>query len=117
MRCEPQLIFTAVTALGPSYVVVTDGARGAFVGSRAEILFGAAERTEVVGTAGAGDALPQPSALILQVGCRRMTSLAAATVNAGSGVQHVDTQTGLLRNHEIIDRIGETKRAIRRWHL
>ena len=36
----------ALTQLGPKYVTVTDGARGAFVGSREEIIFSPAPETE-----------------------------------------------------------------------
>ena len=46
----------ALTEVGPKYVIITDGARGAFVGSHDEILFSPALETKIVGTAGAGDA-------------------------------------------------------------
>ena len=36
----------ALTQLGPKYVVVTDGARGAFVGSHRELIFGPAQEFE-----------------------------------------------------------------------
>ena len=42
----------ALTQAGPKYVIVTDGARGAFVGSHDEILFSPALETKIVGTAG-----------------------------------------------------------------
>ena len=107
----------AITALGPNYVVVTDGAHGAFVGSATEVLFAAAQNSEVVGTAGAGDAFAATFSAFIARDCPADEALAAATVNAASVVRHVDTQTGLLANHEINEKISEVKGAIRRWFL
>ena len=60
----------ALTQLGPKYVAVTDGARGAFVGSHNEIIFSLALKSKIVGTAGAGDAFGATLTAYLALGYR-----------------------------------------------
>jgi ribokinase len=69
------------------------GARGAFVGSHDEMLFSPALETEIVGTAGAGDAFGATLTAYLALGPID-EAVSAATVNSASVVEHVDTQTG-----------------------
>ncbi|PKU25718.1 carbohydrate kinase family protein [Telmatospirillum siberiense] len=109
----------AVTALGPKYVVLTDGARGAFVATREALSFCPAAQCDVVGTAGAGDAFAATFAAFIALGRREEDALRAATWNAASVVGNVDTQTGLLPL-EAIERAlaGEARLpAVRRWPL
>ena len=105
----------AMIQLGPRYVAVTDGARGAFIASREEIIFSPALETKVVGTAGAGDAFGATLTAYLALGYRMDAAVSAATANSASVVGHVDTQTGLLRRHELDQRVPAGQRAIRRW--
>ena len=105
----------ALTQSGPKYVIVTDGARGAFVGSHDEILFSPALETKIVGTAGAGDAFGATLTAYLALGRGIDEAVSAATVNSASVVEHVDTQTGLLRRHELDQKAAAGQRAIRRW--
>jgi ribokinase len=91
----------ALTELGPKYVAVTDGARGAFVASRKEIIFSPALESKIVGTACAGDAFGATLTAYLALGYRLAEAVCAATANSASVVGHVDTQTGLLRREEI----------------
>jgi ribokinase len=107
----------ALTQIGPKYVIVTDGARGAFVGSHDEILFSPALETKIVGTAGAGDAFGATLSAYLALGRRIDEAVSAATINSASVVEHVDTQTGLLRRHELDQKAAARQRAIRRWPL
>jgi ribokinase len=107
----------ALTQLGPRYVIITDGARGAFVGSRRELIFGPAQESSVVGTAGAGDAFGATLTAYLAHGRLIDDALVAATVNSASVVQHVDTQTGLLRRHDLDQKVGKGRQALRRWPL
>lgn len=106
----------ALTSAGPKHVIVTDGARGAFVGSSDEILFSSALKTKIVGTAGAGDAFGATIAAYLASGRRLDEAVYAATINSASVVEHVDTQTGLLRR-EILDKkvAAVGSQTIRRW--
>jgi ribokinase len=105
----------ALTSAGPKYVIVTDGARGAFVGSDDEIVFSPALETKIVGTAGAGDAFGATLATYLTFGRRIDEAVYAATINSASVVGHVDTQTGLLRRYLLDQKIAEGQPTIRRW--
>jgi ribokinase len=107
----------ALTELGPKYVAVTDGARGAFVASHKEIVFSPALESKIVGTAGAGDAFGATLTAYLALGYRLAEAVCAATANSASVVGHVDTQTGLLRRHELDQKVAAGQRAIRSWPL
>jgi sugar/nucleoside kinase (ribokinase family) len=111
--------FRALARLGPKHVVVTDGGRGAFVASSAEILFAPALNSKVVGTAGAGDALGATFATYVTLGLPVEQSLRAATINSASVVGHIDTQTGMLRREELDRRLAATQPqpAVRRWPM
>jgi ribokinase len=110
--------FSALTRLGPKYVVITDGARGAFVGAQGEILFAPALKSRVVGTAGAGDAFGATFTAYVALGRSIEEALRAATINSASVVGHIDTQTGLLRRQEIDQRLASTPQpAVRRWRV
>ena len=109
--------FRALERLGPKHIVITDGARGAFVASTAEILFAPALEPRVVGTAGAGDAFGATFATYVMLGKPIDDALRAATINSASVVGHIDTQTGMLRREELDRRLAATppQPAIRRW--
>jgi ribokinase len=111
--------FRALTRLGPKHVVVTDGARGAFVASAAEILFAPALKLKVVGTAGAGDAFGATFAAYVALGQPIAEALRAATINSASVVGHIDTQSGMLRRDELDRRLAATppQPSIRRWAM
>lgn len=108
-----------VNALGPKYVVLTDGARGAFVATGEALSFCPAAPCDVVGTAGAGDAFAATFAAFIALGRSDEDALRAATWNAASVVGNVDTQTGLLRLDAIEAALGGEARlpTIRRWSL
>jgi ribokinase len=104
--------------LGPKYVVITDGARGAFVGSASEILFAPALHATVVGTAGAGDSFGATFTAYLTLARPIAEALRAAAINSASVVAHIDTQTGLLCRQELDRRVTASPPPdIRRWVL
>lgn len=107
----------ALARLGPRYVVVTDGAQGAFLGSAQEILYAPAVRSRVVGTTGAGDAFSATFSSYVALGRPADEALQAAAINSGSVVEYIDTQTGLLRREELDRRLAATsvQPVIRRW--
>jgi ribokinase len=107
----------ALTRLGPKYVTVTDGGRGAFVGSDKEIIFSPALESKIVGTAGAGDAFGATLTAYLALGYRIDEAIRAATVNSASVVGYVDTQSGLLRRHDLDQKVAAEQPSIRRWPL
>ena len=109
----------AVTGLGLSYMVITDGGGGAYVGTAEEILYCPVLPCEIVGTAGAGDAFASTFTACLALGWSNDHALRAATINAASVVGYVDTQTGLLRIGPLNAAMKKHAKAlpVRRWKL
>ena len=87
---------SALLALGPSVVLLTDGDNGAFAAVDGELVHCPILPAEVRGTAGAGDAFGATFASHFLQERDLKRALKAASVNASSVVGHVDTQTGLL---------------------
>ena len=108
-----------LVGLGPRHVVLTDGAAGAFVGTRDEILFCPAVPTKVVGTAGAGDAFAATFATQIALGDDPAKALVAASHNAAAVLAYVDTQSGLLHRESLDERLaaGSEPLDVRRWDL
>lgn len=90
---------------GPRYVVITDGIEGSYLSSPQGLFYCPILKTEVAGTAGAGDSFTSTLAGMLATGMTPDEALRAATVNASSVVSHVDTQAGLLGRKEIQERV------------
>lgn len=110
--------FRVLTAMGPRYVVMTDGSRGAFVATPDEILYCPAISCPVVGTAGAGDAFASTFTAYVALGRSAEDALRAATLNAASVVGYADTQMGLLRRQELEEPLSaatDTLRVYRLW--
>lgn len=109
--------FRALVQMGPRFVIVTDGRHGAFLGTKEAIHFCPVLETKVAGTAGAGDAFNATFAASIALGRAPQDALRAAVVNAGSVVEHVDTQTGLLSFEEIERRreLAKVKLDVRTW--
>jgi ribokinase len=109
----------ALGRLGPKYVVLTDGGRGAFVATADQLLFCPAIKCDVVGTAGAGDAFASTFTAFITLGRSEEEALKAATLNAASVVGHVDTQTGLLNLAAIEAKLADKDDLppVRRWSL
>ena len=82
-----------------------------------EIIFSPALESKIVGTAGAGDAFGATLTAYLGLGYRIDEAIQAATVNSASVVGYVDTQNGLLRRHELDQKVAAGQRAIKRWPL
>jgi ribokinase len=94
--------FDAMRAMGPRFVVVTDGRNGAFLGTREAIHFcPAIVETTVMGTAGAGDAFNSTFTASIALGLKPEEALRTAAVNAAAVVRYADTQTGLLSREQI----------------
>jgi ribokinase len=98
-------------------VLVTDGGRGAFVGSAGQILFAPSVKSAVVGTAGAGDAFGATFTAYVALGRAIEEALRAAAINSASVVGHIDTQTGLLRKQELDRRLTKPEPCFRRWTI
>lgn len=99
----------AMLERGVRYVVITNGADGAYVGTESEILYCPTLPTPVAGTAGAGDAFASTFVAWLAKSDNPAEALRAATINAASVVGFADTQEGLLSGDKISGRLGEAE--------
>ncbi|PIZ40499.1 hypothetical protein COY35_02135 [candidate division WWE3 bacterium CG_4_10_14_0_2_um_filter_47_8] len=95
--------------LGPRFVVVTDGPRGAYgFGAGGEFLFQKTYPLKLVERTGAGDAFSAGFAAALVGGKDLKEALRWGTVNAAFATQKVGAQTGLLKKAELL-------KVLRRW--
>jgi ribokinase len=108
---------TMLHALGPRYVAVTDGSKGAYISGNGQLVYCPALPVEVAGTAGAGDAFAATLAARLSAGDSTDDAMIAASINAASVVEVVDTQSGLLKSAEIDSRmaVALAKLRIETW--
>ncbi len=88
--------FTALRDAGARYVLVTDGASGAFLADRERIRYCPSAKATVAGTAGAGDAYAATLATFLAEGRPPEEAMRASALNAASVVAYIDTQRGLM---------------------
>jgi len=109
----------AMTSLGVGMLVVTNGADGAYVGTREAIWHCTVPKVKVAGTAGAGDAFASTFAGLVASGESVEDAIRGATCNAGSVVSHLDTQTGLLTRDRLAARVKryEPKLKVTMWDL
>ncbi len=95
----------AITSLGVEMLLITNGADGAYVGTREAIWHCTVPPVTVAGTAGAGDAFASTFAGQITAGVSIDRALMMATCNAGSVVSHLDTQSGLLTRKQLDARV------------
>jgi sugar/nucleoside kinase (ribokinase family) len=106
----------AVRSLGVKWLVITDGAEGAYVAAEDGLYFCPTLKTEVAGTAGAGDAFASTLAGALVGGADVPTAMQRAAVNAASVVSRIDTQEGLLDDATLKTRIKEAADLLETRH-
>lgn len=106
---------TAVLSCGPKIVLVTDGGRGAFVGTREGIRHCGTVPVTVAGTAGAGDAYASTFSYLASRGLNIGDAMRGATLNAASVIGQVDTQGGLLGAEELNARVREHGPDVKMW--
>jgi ribokinase len=111
--------FVRLRELGPKWVVLTDGKSGAYVSSPSGLLHCPSQSVAVVGTAGAGDAFNSTFSALVAQSIAVDKAVVAATVNAASVVTHIDTQSGLLRRKDLMDRAAELQGSfiVNHWEL
>jgi ribokinase len=109
--------FAAMRKLGPKYVVVTDGRRGALIGAPDAVVHCPVIEVAVAGTAGAGDAFASTFAGCIAQGLSVEDAAMSGAINASSVIGFTDTQSGLLRASALADRREQLRPnfAIRRW--
>jgi ribokinase len=110
--------FKCLLDTGCGMVVVTDGLHGAFVATGDRVVHCSIIPTNVVGTAGAGDAFASTFVALNALGWPLERTLKAATINSASVVRHADTQTGLMRLAELEEATeSEQRLGVRDWAL
>lgn len=90
-----------ICSAGPKYFSLTDGMEGAYFFDGEKLFYCSSYKVTPWGTAGAGDAFASTIVAQLLMGYSAERALLAATRNAGSVVEYVDTQTGLLSSTAI----------------
>jgi len=111
--------FRCLLDAGAGMVVITDGKNGAFVATAREVAFCPAVPTQVVGTAGAGDAFASTFVALTAMKHPLKQALRGASLNAASVVRHADTQTGLLTYAQLEAELAAPERegAFRAWPI
>jgi|SRR3989338_1744402 len=87
-------------ALGPEYVVITDGKSGAHCSHDGTLYFAPTHRVKIIETTGAGDAFASTFLAGLLLGADVAYSLALATTNAESVITHHGAKNKLLTLRE-----------------
>ena len=97
---------TRVRARGLANILITDGIEGAYLANADGVYHCPTLRTEVKGTAGAGDAFTSTLSALLASGEKVEAALRAAAVNAAAVVAAVDTQSGLLNRDQLDEKVS-----------
>lgn len=111
--------FKAMQHFGFRQVIVTDGSQGAYAGVDGVLYYCPPRRGPVAGTAGAGDAFVSTYAAFSMGGGDISRALQLASLNAGSVIQHTDTQTGLCRRAALERHLVDLspQLPVRQWPL
>lgn len=114
-----EAFFEALAEQGLKRVVITDGDQGAYSLEGREIIYCPAANAErIAGTAGAGDAFAATFAAYVASGALAEHALRAASLNAASVLEHVDTQTGLLTRARLEEQLATRQKPhILRWQI
>ena len=102
----------AMLQLGPQCIIITDGKHGAYAATANELTYCPSLASQVVGTAGAGDAFTSTFTAHYANGCCAGEALQRATVNATSVIAFADTLTGLLTKSQIEDAWQKSKHSL-----
>jgi sugar/nucleoside kinase (ribokinase family) len=94
-------VVSEVCNLGPKMVLITNGAEGAYAGTREGIQFHPAGKAKVGNTAGAGDAFATTFSAYASANYKTITCLKAATANAVSVIEAPNTHLGLLSGEQM----------------
>ena len=85
-----------IHTLGPKYIVITDGANGAYLGLDNTVLYRPCIPCDVETTIGVGDAFNATFATAIVTRQSALNALNMAAVNAASVASTLDTQSGLM---------------------
>lgn len=107
----------ALAARGVRYTVITDGGAGAYVFADDVLTHCPIRRTDVLGTAGAGDSFAATLSAQIASSIPVADALMAAVCNAASVVTYVDTQTGLLDAEALAATVRAANLSPRAWPI
>lgn len=97
--------FPLLLSLGPSIVVVTDGAHGIYAATQEKKLFHKALQIKVISSVGAGDAFGSTFVASLLKGKSIEDAVRCGMINSASVISQVGAKTGLLTFDEIEKRL------------
>ena len=106
---DPEELCQKLAALGPRAVALTDGRKGAYSFSREGFFYAPEYPGERVEATGAGDSFTTGYIAALFYGLPHQEAILWGPVNAGSVVQHVGPQAGLLTKVQIEGRLKKLK--------
>lgn len=86
---------SALHRLGPRWVLITDGGRGAWLSGAGQLRHCPVLRSHVASTTGAGDGYGGTLASLLATGTAPAQAMQMAAINAAGVVSHVNTTDGL----------------------
>ncbi|MDF2529985.1 MAG: pfkB carbohydrate kinase family protein [Gammaproteobacteria bacterium] len=104
--------FEEVLNLGPSVVVVTNGAEGVYVATPERLYFHKSMPVKVVNTLGAGDAFGSSFVGALYGGNSVPDSIRYGIVNSASVIQYPDAKTGLLTQEALKQAVSKLDRSL-----
>ncbi len=106
---DPEVLCKKLTELGPKAVILTDGRRGAYSYSAEGFYYLGEYPGPCLESTGAGDAFTTAYIAALSHGLPHKEALRWGPVNAGSVVQQVGPQAGLLTKKELESRLKKMK--------
>jgi sugar/nucleoside kinase (ribokinase family) len=98
-------LMSSLKALGPKYVVITDGARGAYASDGKQLDVVPAFPATIMEATGAGDAFASGFLGALLNEETHREALRWGSVNSASVIEHVGPTKGLLSHTEILKRL------------
>jgi ribokinase len=98
---DPEELCKKLMKLGPKAIALTDGRRGAYSYSKEGFYYIAEYPGPLIEATGAGDAFTTAYIAALAHGLPHREALRWGPINAGSVVQEVGPQAGLLKKHEM----------------
>ncbi len=97
--------FKEVLKMGPSIVVVTNGANGVYVATPSAVYFHPSIKVNVMSAVGAGDAFGSCFTASLQLGYSIPDALRNGVVNSASVLEHIGAKEGLLTHENLKARV------------
>ena len=104
--------FKEVLKRGPQIAVVTNGAEGVYVAHKNKIYFYPSLPAKVISTVGAGDAFGSCFVASLMHGKSIEQALIAGVLNSCSVIEHMGTQTGLLTQQKLEEKLKQINIAL-----